>query len=311
MKNNFMRCLITGGAGFVGSHLADELIKKGHRVIVIDSFFGGKKQNLNPKVKLFKFDICNLKVFDVFKKERPDIVYHLAGPINLRRKINDPLFNKGFSVLDGSKRILDYSYILNIKKFIFVSSGGAIYSGARIVPTPEDYPAHPSSLYGLANLILERLLKEYYKMYKLNLIILRLSNIYGPRQWEKGVIPSFIKQILRNKSPIISGDGKQTRDFIYIDDVVRALLIAAKTKKTGIFNVGSGREISINELFKEITEILNIKIKPSYHFTEEKEETQRSVLNCSKIKKELDWEPRVDLKKGLERTIDWFKKQYT
>jgi len=300
-----MKCLITGGNGFIGSHLADELIEKGHQVIVIDSFFSGKKQNLNSKIKLFRLDICNPKIFNVFKKEKPDIVYHLAGPINLRRKINDPLFDKGLSTIGGAKRILDYSHILNVKKFIFISSGGAIYSGARVIPTPEDYPAHPTSFYGLANLILERLLEEYYKMYKLNSIILRLSNIYGPRQWGSGVIPSFIKQILRNESPVINNNGKQTRDFVYIDDVVRALLISAKTKKTGIFNVGSGREVSLNELLKEITEILNMKIKPIYSFTEE--ETQRSALDCSKIKKELNWEPRVNLEEGLKMTINYFK----
>lgn len=300
-----MRCLITGGAGFIGSHLTDELIKQGYQVIVIDSLLRDKKQDLNSEIKLYRFDIINPKVFDVFKKEKPDIVYHLAGPINLRSKINDPLLNKGLNVFRGTKRILDYSHILNIKKFIFVSSAGAIYSGSRVIPTPEDYLSHPTSFYGLANLILERLLEEYHKMYKLNSIILRLSNIYGPRQWGSGVIPSFINQISRNKSPVINNDGKQTRDFVYIDDVVRALLIIAKTKKTGIFNVGSAQEISLNELFKKIIVILNLKIKPSYNFAE-KEETQRSALDCSKIKKELNWEPKVNLEEGLKRTIDWF-----
>jgi UDP-glucose 4-epimerase len=301
-----MRCLITGGAGFIGSHLADALTKKGNQVMVIDTLLSGKKQNLNPKIKFFRYDICNPKVFDVFKNEKPDIVYHLAGPINLRRKINDPFFNKGLGVLSSFKKILDYAHIFNIKKLIFVSSGGAIYSGAKVIPTSEDYPSHPVSFYGLANLMLERLIKEYYNMYKLNSIILRLSNIYGPRQWGSGVIPSFIKQILENKSPVINGDGKQTRDFVYIDDIIRALLISAKTKKTGIFNVGSGQEINLNELCREINKLLNTNIKPSYHFVE-KEESQRSVLDCSKIKNELNWQPRVNLEAGLKKTIGWFK----
>jgi len=303
MAQKYMRkYLIVGGNGFIGSHLTDALVKKGNRVIVVD--FSDKY--LNPKVEFFKLDVCNPEVLNVFKKEKPDIVYYLAGPINLRREINDPLFNKGLDVLDGFKKILDYCHELKIKKVVFLSSGGAICSKAKIIPTSEKDSSRPSSFYGLANLILEKLLDEYYKKYKLSFIILRLSNVYGPRQWESGVVPSFIRQILENRSPIISGDGTQTRDFIYIDDAISALLIAGETKKTGIFNVGSGQEISLNQLAKEIARILNIEIKPSYCFSEEK--VQRSALDWSKAKKELDWKPKISLVQGLKKTIDWYEK---
>lgn len=296
--------LIIGGAGFIGSYLTDALIKRGHQVIVIDNLLTSRKENLNQKAKFFKMDVCESRVFDIFKIEKPDIAYYLAGPINLRREINDPLFSKGLNILYGFKKILDYSHSFEIKKVIFLSSGGAIYSKAKIVPTSEENLTRPDSLYGLANLILEKFLDEYYKAFKLNFIILRLSNVYGPRQWESGVVPSFIKQILENKPLVINGDGTQTRDFIYIDDAIPALLIAEKSKKTGIFNVGSGQEISLNQLAKKIARILNMKVKPTHRFSK-KEKIQRSVLDYSKIKKELNWEPKISLEQGLKKTIDW------
>jgi len=301
-----MKILVTGGAGFIGSHLVNSLVKKGHKVVVLDNLSTGKKNFLSGETKIYRLSLSSPKIFEVFKKERPRVVYYLAGPINLRRKIDNPLFGASLNFFNNFKRILDCSRLFKTKKFIFISSGGALYSGARVIPTPEDYPVCPGSLYGLANLILEKFLEEYYKNYGLNFIILRFSNIYGPRQWEQGVIPSFIISILKNKSLIINGDGKQTRDFIYIDDAVRALLIAAKTRKIGIFNVGSGRETNLNELFKKITEILNIQIKPNYCPAVEKG-VQRSALDFSKIKKELSWQPNYSLDKGLKETINWFR----
>lgn len=295
--------LITGGAGFIGSHLADTLVKRGDRVIVID--FNDKY--LNPETKFFKLDICDPKILNVFKKEKPDIVYHLAGPINLRREIGGPLFNKSLNLLDGFKKILDYSHNFKIKKVVFLSSGGAIYSKAKIIPASEKDSSQPSSLYGLANLILEKLLDEYYKAFKLNFIILRSSNVYGPRQWESGVVPSFIKNISENKSPLIRSDGTQTRDFIYIDDAVSALLVGGEAEKSGIFNVGSEKETTLNELFGKIARIFNRKISPKYYVAE-KDEIQRSVLDCSKIKKELKWKPKISLNEGLKKTINWYEK---
>ena len=296
--------LIIGGAGFIGSYLVDSLIEQGNQVVVIDSLLTGKEENLNSKAKFLKIDVSSPEILDVFETEKPDIVYYLAGPINLRREMNDPLFNKGLDIFNGFKKALDYSRTFKVKKVVFVSSGGAVYSRANIIPTTEKDLTCPGSLYGLANLVLEKILDEYYKVYELNFIILRLSNVYGPRQWESGAVPSFIKQISKNQSLVISGDGTQTRDFIYIDDVVSALLIAGRTEKTGVFNVGSGQEISLNQLAKEITRILNRKIKRSYGFS--KEVIQRSILDCSKIKEELNWEPKISLEQGLKKTIDWY-----
>ena len=302
------KILVTGGAGFIGSHLVDRLIKKGHQVVVVDKLYTGKKKNLNPKAKFYQFDIQNRKVFNIFKREKPDIVYYLSGPINLRRKIDDPLFEKSLNILGSFKKILDYSHSLEIKKFVFISSGGAIYEEANIIPTSENYPASPTSIYGLANLIMEKFLEEYSKAHHLNFIILRLSNVYGPRQWKSGIIPSFITSLLKNKSSIIYGNGKQTRDFIYIDDAVEAMIVAAKIKEKEIFNVGSGREVSINQLYKKIAKILDKKIELKY-FLSQDAGIKRSALDFSKIKKNLGWQPKYDLERGLKETIKWFARQ--
>ena len=301
-----MKILITGGAGFIGSHLANQLFKKGHRVVVVDNFSGGKKSFISSGIKTYELNLSSPKILSIFEKEKPEIVYHLAGPINLRNRIDSGIFESGLNFLNNFKKILDYSRTFKIKKIILASSGGAIYSQASKIPTPEDYPVKPDSIYGLANLILEKLLEEYSKIYKLNFVILRFGNIYGPKQWKTGVIPSCIISILDKKPLIIKGDGKQTRDFLYIDDATAALALALKTKNNRTFNVGSGKEISLNKLLKKINKILNTKTKPNYYPSEEKE-IQRSALDCSKIKKELGWQPETSLEKGLKQTIKWFK----
>lgn len=304
MARRNKKFLVTGGEGFIGSHLVARLVEDGKEVVVIDNLSTGDKNNLNKKAKFYKLDINNSKVSEVFKKEKPDIVYYLSGPINLRRDVEDPLFERSLDFLGPFKKILDYSCALGIKKFIFISSGGAIYSDAKIIPTPESYRAHPVSIYGLANLILEKFLKDYSKLHNLNFIILRLSNVYGPKQWESGVIPSFITSILKGGAPIIYDDGNKTRDFLYIADAIEALLLAVEIEKMGIFNAGSGEEINLDVLVGKIVKALNKKIKPKY-VPSQNEEARRSALDVSKTKKELGWEPKYTLDRGLKETIEY------
>lgn len=301
--------LIIGGAGFIGSHLSEKLLELGNEVIVADNFSTGNKKNINAKITCYAIDADSPKSLeDIFKKEKPDLVFHLAGVINLRRPIDDPLFHGDLNFLSRIEKIMNACEKNNVKKIIFVSSGGAIYQNATQVPTKESYLAHPNSLYGLANLIIEKYIETFCQKSKVSYVVLRLSNVFGPRQWESGVIPSLIINLLNKKSPVIYGDGTQTRDFIYIDEVVDALIACADKVENSVYNMGSGKEISLNEVFKIVANSLNIKeIKPTYKALKE-QDTKRSALDIGKIKKETGWKPKMDFKEGLKKTIEWFKK---
>lgn len=299
-----MKILITGGAGFIGSHLVDRLIKGGHKVAVIDSSSGRRRQ-INKNAKFYKINIGDVRTFQIFKKEKPEIVFHLAGPINLRRPLNDPLFFESADILGNLRNLLGGAKGVGVKKFIFISSGGAICADAKLIPTPESYPCQPKTLYGLANLLIEKYIDAYCRSYNLNYAILRLSNVYGPRQWSSGIIPSMISSIISRKKIIINGNGRQIRDFIFIDDVIDILLLNAFIKKENIlYNVASGTGVSINRLLSQTSRILDRKVEVVYnkHFVDVK----KNILDTSKIKTELHWKPKVDLETGLKKTIDWF-----
>ena len=300
--------LITGAAGFLGSHLAKKLAEE-NRVIAVD-IANNLPQDIKESLKFYEVDIADPDIIaEVFRKERPQTVYHLAGPISLRREIDDPLFKKSLNILGNLSTILNCCTKYEAEKIIFFSSGGAIYEEARTIPTPENYPAHPASLYGLANLIIERYIKSYQQKYGLSFTFLRFGNVYGPRQWENGIIPSIIIKVLKGESPVIYGKGNQTRDFIFVDDAITAALLAIKDNKNQIYNVGSGKEININEIFNKITKILHKKIEPVYN-PSKIDEVERSCLDSTKIKKELEWKPKINIDQGLKKTIDWFKLKY-
>jgi UDP-glucose 4-epimerase len=303
------KILITGGAGFIGSHLVDKLINENYKVIIVDNLSTGKKENINLKAKFYKLDILNPKIFEVFKKEKPEIVFHLAAQVNVRKSVEDPINDAKINIL-ASLNILEACRKFNVKKIIFSSSGGAIYGETKIIPTPENYLPNPESPYGIAKLIVEKYLDFYKKVYGLDYIVLRFANVYGPRQdpkGEAGVVSIFIEKIFKGERPVIFGSGKQTRDFIYVDDIVSALIksISYKGKET-IFNVGTGIETSVNQLFKLISKILGAKTKPIYA-SPKPGELKRNCLNISKIKKELKWQPKYNLEKGFKETISEFK----
>ncbi|MCK4520279.1 GDP-mannose 4,6-dehydratase [Candidatus Parcubacteria bacterium] len=310
-----MKILVTGGAGFIGSHLVDRLVKERHKVIVIDNLSTGSKKNLNPKAKFYKLDIRNPKVSDVFKKEKPEAVFHLAAQIDLRKSVENPVEDAKINIL-GSLNILQNFIRINqlnprksVSKFIFTSTGGAIYGDADIIPTPETYPEMPLSPYGVEKLVFDKYLNYYYKVFGLPYVSLRLSNVYGPRQnskGEAGVIAIFCDKMLGNKQPIINGSGKQTRDYVYVDDVVEAGILAFKKKKIGIFNIGTAQETDVNTIFRKIRKLINSDCK-EIHVPEKPGEQKTSCLDCSKAKKELGWQPRYDLDKGLKETVEWFK----
>lgn len=261
---------------------------------VIDSLLAG--------TDYYGFDIRDEKsMVAVFAKENPDVVFHLAGPINLRRPVNDPLFLRDLDFLDRVRSIFDTCRIYHVKKVIFVSSGGAIYQDAIKVPTPEDYLAHPASLYGLANLAIE----TYAKQFGIDVIIARLANVYGPGQWISGFVPAMIARVLKNEPPVIHGDGRQTRDFVYVQDVAEALIDVAQNGRSQTYNVGSGQETSLNDIFGMIKNMASSDLDPVYRPLHAPE-TKRSCLDITKIQKEIGWQPKVSLKEGLQKTIEFY-----
>jgi UDP-glucose 4-epimerase len=308
-----MKIIVTGGAGFIGSHLVDKLIEKGHKVVAIDNLSTGKKENLNKKAKFYKIDIGSPKIAQIFKKEKPGVVFHYAAQIDVRKSTENPIEDAKINIL-GTLNVLENCKKYKVKKFIFASSGGAIYGEANIIPTPETHQARPESPYGIAKLVVEHYLDFYKKIYGLDYVSLRHANIYGPRQdpkGEAGVVAIFIDKLLNNKIPIIFGDGKQTRDFVYVEDAVDAATKALKTKsgENSIFNIGTGIETSVKDLYRLISKKIGKNIRPL--FTSAKSgDLKRSCLAFSKIKKELNWQPEYNFRKGLEETINYFKNNF-
>ncbi|MCL4428411.1 MAG: NAD-dependent epimerase/dehydratase family protein, partial [Deltaproteobacteria bacterium] len=251
-----MKILITGGAGFIGSHVADELIAKGNGVVIIDNLSTGFEYNINPKAKFIKADITDFKkIENIFASESPEIVYHFAAQIDVRKSVSDPLFDAETNIM-GTLNLIKLSNDFKIKKFIFSSTGGAIYGDTDMRPTPENHPEWPLSPYGIAKLTIDKFLNYYYEIFGLKYISLRYSNVYGPRQnpyGEAGVVAIFLNKMLKNEQPVVNGDGNQTRDYVYVKDVVKANILALKNiDKAEIYNVGTSVAISVNDLFKEI-----------------------------------------------------------
>ena len=317
---NKRKCLVTGGAGFIGSHLVDELIKQGWRVAVIDNLSTGKKENLNLKARFYKIDIRSPEISEIFRKEKPEIVFHFAAQIDVRKSVENPMRDAKINIL-GSLNLIQNFVSANQrsaqrkpafpKKFIFASTGGAIYGDTDVIPTPENYPENPESPYGICKLAIEKYLHFYKKTYGLNSVILRFANVYGPRQnskGEAGVIAIFCDKMLKNEEVIINGDGEQTRDFVFVNDVVKAALLAAEKEKSGIYNIGTAKETSINEIFRKIKELTGSNCR-EIHGPAKIGEQKRSCLDFSRAKKELGWQPKYSLEKGLRETAKWFKNQ--
>ena len=304
--------MVTGGCGFIGSHLTDKLIGKGHKVVVIDNLSTGKKENLhplffkksggNPKAKFYKIDICSPKIFHIFKKEKPEIVFHYAAQIDVRKSMEEPAEDARVNIL-GTLNILKNCKEHRVKKLIFSSSVG-VYGESKTFPVKENHPLNPIAPYSVGKLAIEKYL-SYYLTQGLDSVVLRYANIYGPRQsagGEGGVVSIFINKILEGERPIIFGSGRQTRDLLYVDDVVTAAILALKAKPGSIYNVGTNREITINKLLKLISKILNKKARPIFQPLRQGE-IIKSRIDYSKIKKELGWQPKYNLEKGLKKTI--------
>jgi len=297
-----MKVLVTGGCGFIGSHTIDLLIKNGYDVLSIDLTLD--KTKINGSAKYVKGNILSKKLFDIFKKFSPSIVFHFAAQTNLRSSIEDPKKDAKLNIL-GTINVLEACRKYNVKKIIY-SSSAAVYGKPKYLPVDENHPTKPESPYGLSKLVGEMYIQLYNKLFGLDFTILRYSNVFGPRQNNRsdaGVISVFINKILKNESPIIFGDGKQTRDFIFVEDVARANLLAINWKND-VYNISSSKEISVLDLFEKIRKILKKEIKPI--FAEPKKEVKRIFLSNKKAIK-MGWKQEIDFEKGLKKTIEYFE----
>ena len=307
-----MKILVTGGAGFIGSHVADRLIERKHKVVVVDNLSTGTLKNLNPKATFHKADLVNFKkIQEIFKKEKPEIVFHLAAQIDVRKSVADPIFDAKSNIL-ASINLIKTAQESKVKKFIFSSTGGATYGDTESRPTPEDHPEWPLSPYGIAKMTIDKYLNYFHKVHGLKYVSLRYGNVYGPRQnphGEAGVVAIFLNKMLSGLQPVINGNGKQTRDYVYVDDVASANLLALKhLSKIGIYNVGTAKETSVDELFDEINRHFSNKFKQK-HGPAKLGEQMTSCLKYSKINRELRWQPKTNFPKGIEKTYQWFLMQ--
>ena len=304
MKKQNKTILVTGGAGFIGSHLVDKLVELNYKVIIINKFSNKKKKHVNPKAILYKINICDKeKVEQVFEKEKPDFVFHLAAQIDVQKAIKNPTQDIAVNIL-GGLNILENCLKYKVEKIIFTSSA-AVYGNYGKVPIEEESLKKPINPYGVNKLSFEKYLDYYHQVFQQKYISLRFSNAYGPRQYkggECGVIGLFIDSVLNNKDLFINGDGKQTRDFIYVSDLVDALVLAVKSNFVGKLNVSTNKEINLLDLLSVIEKKANKKIKLKFR-KEVPGDIKRSCLSNKKAKKELGWKPKVSIEEGVGSVI--------
>lgn len=303
-----MKVLVTGGAGFIGSHVADLFINKGHRVVIVDNLSRGKIGNVNKKAKFYKVDICNKELENVFKTFKPDIVNHQAAMINVRESVDIPLKYEKNNIL-GLVNILENCRKHSVKKIINISSGGVVYGDPKKLPPTEDVPFDPQSPYGITKVEGEYWVRYYRKQFGLNFTSLRYANVYGPRQSTvggAGVIAIFAKSMLASKQPIIFGKGNIARDYVYISDVARANYNAANLAKNEAINIATGKYTTVKEIFDLVKKEISYAKEPKYE-AEKPGEVKINYLDIKKAKKYLSWSPQIKLKDGIARTVEYFK----
>ncbi|MEW5761885.1 MAG: NAD-dependent epimerase/dehydratase family protein [Bacillota bacterium] len=309
-----MRILVTGGAGFIGSHVVDALLAAGHEVTVVDNLSAGKRENLNPAARFYHMDICAPELAEVFRAGKFDVVNHHAAQIDVRRSVAAPGEDARVNI-QGLLNVLENCLRYGVRGVIFASSGGVVYGEPQELPVAEDYPKGPLSPYGVSKLTSEYYLYCFARVRGLPYVALRYANVYGPRQdpaGEAGVVAIFGHRMLAGETPVIYGDGEQLRDYVYVGDVVRANLLALeKIDRDGepaslddrAYNIGTGRGTSVNELFRLLAGITGYAGKPAYA-PERPGELKRIFLDAAKARRELGWAPQVSLPEGLARTLE-------
>ena len=305
-----MKIIVTGGAGFIASHIVDAYLKQGHEVHVIDDFSTGSKLNLNSGAVLHNCNVAADEAANVILTVKPDVLNHHAAQMDVRHSVEDPLFDAGVNIL-GFVNLLEACKKAGTARVIFASSGGAIYGDEEPIPADEDHAKKPMSPYGVSKMTGELYLAYYYMAFGMRYVALRYANVYGPRQstkGEAGVVAIFIAQLLAGKPPIINGDGKQTRDYVFVGNVVKANVAALETSHVGGINIGTGHETDVVTLCGMLQQRAASKVEPLYGPAKTGEQ-MRSCLDIVLAGRVLDWRPEIGLEEGLMQTIAYYREK--
>jgi UDP-glucose 4-epimerase len=298
-----MVILVTGGAGFIGSHVVDAYVAAGHEVVVVDNLSTGSREQIHPAARLVERDINQADVVDLLLEERPEVVNHHAANASVAVSVRRPIYDASQNVL-GTLNLLEACRVAGVRKFIYISSGGAMYGNPEYLPMDEGHPSNPVSPYALSKHTGERYVHLYGVEHDLRWTSLRYANVYGPRQdphGEAGVVSIFCQNLLDGVAPEIHWDGEQTRDFAYVSDCARANLLALDAGDGQAYNVGTGAATSINELFRALVGVSGRDVEPR-RGPRRPGDARHSYLDCSKIERELGWQAEVSLREGLQAT---------
>ncbi len=303
------KILVTGGAGFIGSHVVDLFVSKGYEVVIVDDLSTGRASNLNPAAKFYKIDIRDPRIRDIFDAERPDYVSHHAAQMDVRRSVAQPLFDADVNIL-GSINLIECAKEFNVKHFVYISSGGAAYGEPERVPCVETDPINPICQYGASKHTVEHYLYMYHVNYGMNYTVLRYPNVFGPRQdpqGEAGVVAIFTGKMLLGEPLTINGDGEQTRDYVFVGECAYANYLAVTVDHaSGIYNLGWGRPTSVNQIFTNLAAITEYN-QPANYGPAKVGETRHIYLDASKARKDLGWAPTRTLEEGLRETVEYFR----
>ena len=307
-----MRILVSGGAGFIGSHTVDALIAAGgHEISIIDDLSAGKRGQINPRARFYQTDVRDAAaVRAMFERERPETLVHLAAQMDVRRSVADPAFDAQVNLV-GFLNLIEAGRANGLRRVVFSSTGGAIYGEQESFPCNEDHPLRPVSPYGVAKLATEKYLFFYHVQYGIDYVAMRYANVYGPRQdphGEAGVVAIFCGRILEDRPVTVYGDGNQTRDYVFVGDVVRANVAAVASTVSGAFNIGTGIETNVNQLYAALAQIAGTSRAPEYGPARPGEQ-MRSVILPARAQKELGWRPQVELPEGLAETLRYFRER--
>ena len=303
-----MKILVTGGAGFIGSHLVDALVARGEEVHVLDDLSSGKREYLNPKAQFTEVDIRTAAAQDAVRAFQPEVIFHLAAQKSVPESLKHPRKDADINLV-GLCNLLEVLPGSNLKKFIFVSTGGAMYGDDATLPAAEDQPAQPSSPYGISKYASEMYLDVWSKLHNFQATVLRPANVFGPRQdpfGEAGVIAILAKRAVEEQPMRVFGSGTHTRDYVYVADVVQAFLKVLDGSVVGTFNIGSGKEISVLDIIQHLSTVVGADL-PRDHQPEVVGEMERSALDATKARATFGWKPAVSLEDGIRRTYDWFR----